>query len=64
MVDQRTLLQQVLIGIEDMSIVDQNKYPNLQRLIPELYKAIQIDDECDHKFINGICICGFTQNNK
>lgn len=62
MVDQRTLLQQVLVGIEDMSIIDQNKYPNLQRLIPELYKAIQIDDECDHKFINGQCICGKIQD--
>jgi membrane-bound lytic murein transglycosylase MltF len=64
MVDHRTLLQQVLVGIEDMSITDQNKYPNLQRLIPQLYNAIQIDDECDHKFVNGVCICGFTQKQK
>ena len=62
MVDQRSLLQKVLNGIEDMSIVDQNKYPNLQKLIPELYKAIQIDDECDHKFVNGQCICGEVQS--
>jgi Holliday junction DNA helicase RuvA len=52
--DHRTLIQQVLVGIEDMSIVDQNKYPNLQKLIPELYKAIQIEDVRTIQGIKGI----------
>jgi len=55
------LLQEIIRRIEEVSIADQEKYPELQKLIPELYKAIQIEDECDHKFINGVCICGFTQ---
>lgn len=58
MLDHRNLLKQVLVGIEDMAIVDQHKYLNLQLLIPELYKAIQIEDECDHKYRNGQCVCG------
>jgi hypothetical protein len=61
MVDHRSLLQEIIRRIEEVSIADQEKYPELQKLIPELYKAIQIEDECDHKFINGVCICGFTQ---
>jgi len=52
------LLQEIIRRIEEVSIADQEKYPELQKLIPELYKAIQIEDECDHQFINGQCICG------
>jgi hypothetical protein len=58
MSDHRSLLQEIIRRIEKVSIADQEKYPELQKLIPELYKAIQIEDECDHKFINGQCICG------
>lgn len=62
MLDHRKLFQEMINGIEDMFIVDLNKYDRLQRLLPELYQAIQIEDECDHKFKNGQCICGKIQD--
>jgi hypothetical protein len=44
-----------------MSIEDLRKYPELERAVPALYEMLQIDDVCDHKFVDGVCICGITQ---
>lgn len=54
----RNVIETVLNAIENMSIEDLNKYPDLSRSIPLLYEALQIEDVCDHKFKNKICICG------
>ncbi len=37
------------------------KVPELEQILPELYNLIQIDDVCDHKFVNNVCICGFKK---
>lgn len=58
----RSAIETVLNAIENMSIEDLNKYPDLSRSIPLLYEALQIEDVCDHKFINGICICGSKES--
>jgi hypothetical protein len=44
-----------------MSIEDLRKYPELERAVPALYDMLQIDDVCDHKFVNGVCVCGVLQ---
>ena len=52
-----------LIGlINSLPLDTLQKIPQLEQALPELYKLIQIEDVCDHKFIDSVCICGFTQN--
>jgi hypothetical protein len=37
------------------------KIPQLEQALPELYKLIQIEDVCDHKFVNNSCAgCGIS----
>lgn len=57
----REKLQTILYIIESLPLETLQKYPELERIVPSLYEALQIDDVCDHKFINGICICGTKQ---
>lgn len=57
----RSAIETVLNAIENMSIEDLNKYPDLSRSIPLLYEALQIEDVCDHKFVNGKCVCGMIK---
>jgi hypothetical protein len=52
----------VLGAIENMSLEDLHKYPELERSIPLLYEALQIQDVCDHIFVNGECVCGLSEN--
>jgi hypothetical protein len=54
----RIAIETVLSAIENMSLEDLRKYPKLERSVPLLYEALQIQDVCDHIFVNGECICG------
>ena len=58
---KRETIQTILRTIENMSIEDLRKYPELERAVPALYDMLQIDDVCDHKFVNGVCVCGVLQ---
>jgi hypothetical protein len=58
----RLAIQKVLGAIENMSLEDLHKYPELERSIPLLYEALQIQDVCDHIFVNGECVCGLSEN--
>lgn len=57
----RDKLQTILYTIENLPLETLQKYPELERIVPLLYEALQIDDVCDHKFVDGICICGYKQ---
>ncbi len=57
----REKLETILRTIENLPLDTLQKYPELERVIPLLYDALQIEDICDHKFVDGICICGFKQ---
>lgn len=57
----RDKIQLILHTIESLSIETLQQHPELERLVPLLYTALQIDDVCDHKFVNGKCICGISQ---
>lgn len=57
----RVAIQTVLGAIENMRLEDLRKYPELERSIPLLYESLQIQDVCDHIFVNGECICGLTE---
>ena len=61
MTDTRSKLSAVLEIIENLPLETLQQYPELERIIPSLYDAIQIEDVCDHKFNDGICICGATK---
>jgi len=58
----RQTAEQLIQLINSLPLETLQKIPQLEQSLPELYKLIQIEDVCDHKFINGKCICGFTQN--
>lgn len=58
----RVAIQTVLGAIENMNLEDLRKYPELERSIPLLYEALQIQDVCDHIFVNGECICGLKED--
>jgi len=58
----RDKLQFILTTIENLPLETLQKFPELERTVPKLYEALQIDDVCDHRFTNGICICGQTEN--
>lgn len=58
----RVAIETVLNAIENMSLEDLRKYPELERSVPLLYEALQIQDVCDHIFVNGECICGLSEN--
>lgn len=57
----RAAVEKVLNAIENMSLEDLRKYPELERSVPLLYEALQIQDVCDHIFVNGECICGMKE---
>jgi hypothetical protein len=57
----RIAIETVLKAIEDMSLVDLQKYPDLEKSVPLLYEALQIQDVCDHIFVNGFCVCGMEE---
>ena len=54
----REKLQTILHIIENLPLETLQKYPELERIVPKLYEALQIDDVCDHKYVNGHCVCG------
>lgn len=54
----REKLQTILHIIENLPLETLQKIPELERIVPTLYEALQIDDVCDHRYINGQCICG------
>jgi hypothetical protein len=62
MTDIRDKLQTILYTIENLPLEVLQKLPELERAVPGLYQALQIDDVCDHKFTNGTCICGAKIN--
>ena len=56
----REKLQTILYAIENLPLETLQKFPELERIVPKLYEELQIDDVCDHKFVENICIaCGF-----
>ena len=57
----RDKLQLILNTIENLPIETLQQYPELERIVPKLYESLQIEDVCDHKFVNGQCICGEIQ---
>lgn len=54
----RDKLQLILNTIENLPLETLQQYPELERIVPKLYESLQIDDVCDHRFVNGQCICG------
>lgn len=58
----RDKLQILLNTIESLPLETLHQYPELERIVPKLYETLQIPDICDHKFINGQCICGEVQS--
>jgi hypothetical protein len=58
----RQTAERLIQLINSLPLETLQKIPELERALPELYKLIQIEDVCDHKFTDGTCICGFTQN--
>lgn len=62
MSNHKQIIQTLISQIENMSLETLHKFPELERIIPLLHESLQIDDVCDHKFVNGKCICGQVQN--
>lgn len=58
----RGTIEKLLRQIENLSLSTLQQHPELERLVPTLYELLQIDDECDHKFVDGTCICGAKIN--
>jgi hypothetical protein len=58
----RDTAEKLINLINSLPLDTLQKIPQLEQSLPELYKLIQIEDVCDHKFIDGVCICGFTQS--
>lgn len=54
----RDKLQTILFNIESLPLETLQQYPELEKMVPLLYIALQIEDICDHKFVEGKCICG------
>ena len=57
----RDKLQLLLNTIENLPLEVLNKFPELERSVPQLYASLQIEDVCDHKYVEGVCICGDTK---
>ena len=57
----RQTAEQLIQLIHSLPLEILQKVPELERALPELYNLIQIEDVCDHKFVNGKCICGKEQ---
>lgn len=57
----REKIQTILEIIESLPLETLQQLPDLERIVPKLYETLQIPDVCDHKFVNGKCICGETQ---
>jgi hypothetical protein len=58
----RQTIEKLLRQIENLPLESLQHCPELERLVPTLYEMLQIEDECDHKFVNGTCICGMKIN--
>ena len=58
----RKTAERLIQLINSLPLETLQKIPQLEQALPELYKLIQIEDVCDHKFTDGVCICGFSQN--
>ena len=58
----RDKLQLILDTIENLPLEILQQHPELERIVPKLYESLQIPDVCDHKFVNGQCICGELQS--
>jgi hypothetical protein len=58
----RSTVERLLRQIENLPLETLQHHPELERLVPTLYELLQIDDECDHQFVDGICICGSKIN--
>lgn len=58
----RDKLQLILDTIENLPLETLQQHPELERIVPKLYESLQIPDVCDHKFVNGQCICGELQS--
>jgi len=58
----RDKLQNLITIIENLPLETLQQFPELERSIPKLYENLQIDDVCDHKYIDGKCICGSLKN--
>jgi hypothetical protein len=58
----RDKMQLILHTIEGLKLETLQQYPELERIVPKLYESLQIPDVCDHKFVNGQCICGELQS--
>jgi hypothetical protein len=55
----RHTAEQLINLINSLPLEILQRIPELERALPELYKLVQIDDVCDHKFVNGKCVgCG------
>jgi hypothetical protein len=54
----REKLQTLLYTIESLPLDTLQKIPELEFIVPKIYETLQIEDVCDHHYINGICICG------
>jgi len=54
----RQIAEQLIQLINSLPLETLQKVPELERALPSLYDLIQIEDVCDHKYTNGVCICG------
>lgn len=57
----RDKLQVILNTIENLPLETLQQYPELERIVPKLYESLQIEDVCDHKYVNKKCICGHVK---
>lgn len=58
----RSVVEKLLRQIENLPLESLQRVPELERLVPALYELLQIDDVCDHRYTNGVCICGAKIN--
>lgn len=58
----REKIQSIIDNIQNLPLEVLHQIPELERIIPKLYDLIQIEDECDHRYVNGQCVCGKIQD--
>ena len=54
----RHTAEQLINLINSLPLETLQRIPDLERALPKLYEFVQIEDVCDHKYINGVCVCG------
>lgn len=57
----RDQLQTIISAIQNLPLEVLERIPELERVVPKIYETLQIEDVCDHKFTNGLCVCGEKQ---